>query len=88
MVSMVKIMYRAQGERVKQDFTEMEVRDLGGPREAAKEFVSDENFRGDTVVIAKELGCWPRILFRKTVDELRQSGGNQRNQDRNKQSFV
>ncbi len=75
---MVKIMYKAQRERVKQDFTELEVRDLGGPKRAAKEFMSDEDFQGDTVITAKELGCWPRILFRKTVDELQQSRASQR----------
>jgi hypothetical protein len=67
---MVKVLYRAQEEKIEEEFTEMQVRDLGRPEEAAREFTSGTNLPGDALITAKELGCWPRILFRKTVDEL------------------
>lgn len=70
---MVKVLYRAQGEGVEEEFTEKKVRSLGGPEGAAKEFISSNELSEDTLIIAKELGCWPRILFRKTVDELQES---------------
>lgn len=70
---MVKVLYRAQGEKVEERFTETEVGFLGGPEDAAKEFISGNELSEDTLIIAKELGCWPRILFRKTVDELQES---------------
>jgi hypothetical protein len=68
---MAKIVCRAEDTGEQEYFSETEIRSLGGPEEAASEFVANRNLSGDILVTTEEQGCWPRILFRKTVDELR-----------------